>query len=825
MKIGGILMSKDIMTKNGFGGINMDFYKSIIERSPAGYSYHKIILDENNHPCDYEFIDVNIAFETITGLKRSDILGKNVSEVLPVIIKSEFNWIKFYGNTAINGESEEFEQFSEPLKRWYRVNVYSPEKYYFITYFTDITKEKSQTEELNSFFELNLDLLCVADNEGSFIKTNRSWEKTLGYSTADLKNRKFLDFVHPDDIADTLEAMRTLEDQMEVPNFINRYICKDGSYRWIEWRFHPNGKLIYAAARDITEQVNASREISFQASLLEQVHKGIIVVDFNNTIIFWNKFSEELYHWKSDEVIGKNIIDLLSPEEMKETVYENFKALNRDGHWEGEFNVKKKDGNLIPVHITNTYSKDVKGNNIGFIGVSRDITERKQAELELSVKSEALKSMNMALNAVMEALKESDLRFKIAVEGTETGIWDWDMIKDEVVFSIQWKTMLGYEDSEVENAFYGWKNLWHPDDVTSIEKALNDHLAGKTKKYEIIHRCRHKDGDWRWMVTRGTILKDSANKPYRWIGTNVDITELKKMERLLFSEKEQFKTTLLSVGDGVISTDVQGNVLIMNKISEELTGWTQEEAVGRSIEKVFPIINEFTRERCDNPARNVIDSGEILELASHTILISKDGFERPIEDSAAPIKNEQGDIIGAVLVFKDFTEKKKIQDEITYLSFHDYLTGLYNRRHYDEEIIRINTPQNYPITLVMTDMNNLKRINDTFGHVAGDRFLIIFSNVLKRNFRKCDMVARIGGDEFVILLPKTDSAETAIIINGINLEMASIFMDQIPMSAAFGWKTKSNNEVSFDSIFKQVEDMMYYQKEIFHANANFFSNR
>lgn len=102
-------MSKDKMAENGMRGVNMDFHKSIVESFPVGYAYHKIILDENNRPIDYEFIEVNIAFERLTGLKRSDILSKNISEVLPDIKKSEFNWIKFYGNIAINGGSEEFE--------------------------------------------------------------------------------------------------------------------------------------------------------------------------------------------------------------------------------------------------------------------------------------------------------------------------------------------------------------------------------------------------------------------------------------------------------------------------------------------------------------------------------------------------------------------------------------------------------------------------------------------------------------------------------------------------------------------------------------------
>jgi PAS domain S-box-containing protein len=145
---------------------------------------------------------------------------------------------------------------------------------------------------------------------------------------------------------------------------------------------------------------------------------------------------------------------------------------------------------------------------------------------------------------VEETLRESEKRFTLAINGTDAGLWDWDMVKDQVVYSDQWKWMLGYEVSEVEDTFSGWKNLWHPDDCTTIEKALDDYLAGKTKQYEIIHRLRHKDGDWRWILTRGDIVKDAQGKPVRWVGTNIDITERKRTEEALHQANK--KLNLLS---------------------------------------------------------------------------------------------------------------------------------------------------------------------------------------------------------------------------------------------------------------------------------------
>ncbi len=288
--------------------------------------------------------------------------------------------------------------------------------------------------------------------------------------------------------------------------------------------------------------------------------------------------------------------------------------------------------------------------------------------------------------------------------------------------------------------------------------------------------------------------------------------ELNTTNEALRKEKEQFKTTLLSVGDGIISTDAHGKVLILNPIAEQLTGWTQEEAVGRSIEEVFHIFNEFTRERCENPVQKVLENDDIIELANHTMLISKDGIERPIEDSAAPIKDEKGNITGVVLVFRDFTEKKKNQDEIKYLSFHDHLTGLYNRRFFEAEMERLDTQKNLPFTIIMGDVNGLKLINDSFGHSVGDELLNKTAKALKENFRADDIIARVGGDEYAILITKTDGSDAQKLINRTVESLKKEKVRDLDVSISFGWATKTDVLQTIDSLTKKAEDYMYNNK-------------
>jgi len=150
--------------------MNDNFYKQLIEKSQGGYAYHKIICDKDGLPCDYEFIEVNEAFGKLTGLDRSNIVGKKVTEILTDIGKDKFNWIQFYGDIAINGGIKELESFSESLNRWYRVTIYSPEKYYFITYFSDITKEMNQLSEVQRLAAISEEFLQMNDLKISYQK-------------------------------------------------------------------------------------------------------------------------------------------------------------------------------------------------------------------------------------------------------------------------------------------------------------------------------------------------------------------------------------------------------------------------------------------------------------------------------------------------------------------------------------------------------------------------------------------------------------------------------------------------------------------------------
>jgi len=221
--------------------------------------------------------------------------------------------------------------------------------------------------------------------------------------------------------------------------------------------------------------------------------------------------------------------------------------------------------------------------------------------------------------------------------------------------------IFGYEDIE---SFM--------DQDARIFYASEEEYERAGKLYEELKKGKTVGIDAKFKRKDGSIfyghLKMSAFDPSfpvnRAVATVSDITWRKEAEAKLAAERERLSVTLRSIGDGVICTDQAGNIVLMNRVAEELTGWSEREAIGKPLEEVFYIINEKTRERCENPVEKVLKTGGIVGLANHTVLVSRDGTERILADSGAPICGKDGEVIGVVLVFRDITERQRIAGEL-----------------------------------------------------------------------------------------------------------------------------------------------------------------
>lgn len=285
--------------------------------------------------------------------------------------------------------------------------------------------------------------------------------------------------------------------------------------------------------------------------------------------------------------------------------------------------------------------------------------------------------------------------------------------------------------------------------------------------------------------------------------------------RLLRAERERLRVMLASIGDGVIAADAEGRVTLMNGVAEALTGWKTEKAAGRPFAEVFRVFDEATGDAMKDPVALALATGKPVPPGSHT-LRGADGEARSISDSAAPVLDGEGRALGAVLVFRDVTDSRRRESEIEYLNYHDVLTGLYNRAFFDEESRRLDTERQLPISVIMGDVNGLKLTNDVFGHAEGDNLLKRIAVILKECCRNEDIVARVGGDEFCILLPSTPYDAASDICRRIYARCekvgGSLPGGSAKLSISLGCATKTEGKESIAGVMKAAEDAMYRRK-------------
>lgn len=247
-----------------------------------------------------------------------------------------------------------------------------------------------------------------------------------------------------------------------------------------------------------------------------------------------------------------------------------------------------------------------------------------------------------------------------------------------------------------------------------------------------------------------------------------DITERKQLEQALYKEKELAQITLHSIGDAVITTDAEGNIQYFNPVAETLTGWNKAQTFGVPLVQVFNLINETTREPVNNPVEQALQEGRIVGLAKHTLLVCRDGREIPIEDSAAPIHDSYGNLVGAVMVFHDVTQARTLTNQLSWQASHDPLTQLVNRREFErriEQALLSAQIQEDCHALCYLDLDQFKIVNDTCGHGAGDELLRQVTALLQAQVRKTDTLARLGGDEFGVLLEQCPLPQAIRIAN------------------------------------------------------------
>lgn len=458
--------------------------------------------------------------------------------------------------------------------------------------------------------------------------------------------------------------------------------------------------------------------------LAEAAFEGI-AVSRQGRLIDVNQQMADMLGYAPAEMIGREILNFVVPE-ARELVQTRLQT----GILEPvEHMLQRKDGSIFPVEVR-VRTALYRGEMVR-ISAIRDITERKRAE---------------------EALRAQERRFRALIEHSADAIALFDPEGIILYASLATQAIVGYAPAEVVGRPVF--EFIHPDWRDSLRDRLAESLRDPKRQISACAQALHQDGSLRYLEgTLTNLLDDPA------VGAIVvnyrDTTTRKRAEEALFEEKERAQVTLHSIGDAVITTDANAIIEYLNPVAEALTGWTMAEACGRPLSEVFQIVNEQNREPAPDPVARCLQQGKIVGLANHSILIGRHGQEYHIDDSAAPIRGRDGRVLGAVLVFHDITEHRRLTRQLEYDATHDALTGLINRVEFERRLERaLTSAQQYGSrhALCYLDLDQFKIVNDTAGHAAGDELLRQIHTILSGMFRERDTLARIGGDEFGLLL-------------------------------------------------------------------------
>ena len=374
-------------------------------------------------------------------------------------------------------------------------------------------------------------------------------------------------------------------------------------------------------------------------------------------------------------------------------------------------------------------------------------------DFELMTRLTALASIAIDRKHSEEALRYSEARYRGLFENVIEGVYRTDANGRLESANPALVSMLGFEHADDLLALRSSREFYvDPADRERVVAAL--HTDGMVRSAE--YQLRRRDGQIITVVENARVLRNTEGAITGYEGTLADISKRKAVELQLSAEKEKAQVTLQSIGDAVLTVDADGRVEYLNPVAEALTGWTTAEVQGRPVSEVFRIVNEATRQPIDSPILRCLREGRTVELVEPTLLINRRLQEISIQDSAAPIHDRAGSLIGAVMVFHDVSQERRLQRALAYQATHDQLTGLMNRREFEHRLAdamqAARQDANLSHVLMYLDLDQFKVVNDTCGHEAGDRLLKQVTSIVQTRIRTTDTLARLGGDEFGVLL-------------------------------------------------------------------------
>jgi PAS domain S-box/diguanylate cyclase (GGDEF) domain len=749
----------------------------------------------------------------------------------------------------------------------------------FLVCLTVSLHAESELPDFSRIFDTHGSIMLMIDPvSGDILYANNAAVSFYGYSKEQLLSMKMREINTLSSVKTEVEMQKAIKEEQN--HFFFKHKLANGEMRDVEVFSYPNKygnkEVLVSVIQDITAKTKLQQKIKLMTIILSS-SAGFIILFFiflfrnykrlkdqkkkienfyelrktffdadenqvylkdeNLNYIFVNKMFEQFYQIKEENVIGLHDFqigeDAFAAKRRKTdlAVLEKQKMIVDEVEWKGKFYKTTK----FPVKLQNgkfgvgAYVNDVTKDHLR-VKQQQQILRRNF--IVVDVLSRSFNSRNEQLDYVLqEALKLTESHFGFIYlydeETQEFTISTWFLNNAK-------ETGLKENPSRYSLAKAG---VW--------AEAIRQRKAIIINDYEKDHFTKKGLPEGHFQIKRFLavpIIIDKkiiavagfANKELEYDDRDIyEITVLMSgiwnaierrdvLDKLVYERNKYFQT-LLSIGDGVMIVDRMGTIEMLNHVAEKLTGWNIKEAKGKHYSEVFVLTNESSASPIVDPIEGVFRTDKVQELENHVILTARDGSKYDLEDSASPIKDDADNTLGVVLVFRNVTEKKEQRRKIEYLSYHDSLTGLYNRHYFETEMKRLDTLDTLPISIIMGDVNGLKLTNDIFGHTCGDLLLVKVGDVLRRVCRNEDVVARWGGDEFVLLLPSTEYSVAEQLITQIKTEFAKEKVKSLKGSISMGCAVKCMEQEDLTQTLENAEVEMYSAKTLeqdaFRSNA------
>ncbi|MBD1894363.1 PAS domain S-box protein [Coleofasciculus sp. FACHB-129] len=500
-------------------------YRTLFESIDQGFCICEVLFDEKEEPIDYRYLEVNAAFERLTGLEQAS--GKTMRELVP---NHEDYWFEIYGSLVRNREPVRFEQQASAMNRWFNVNAFcigAPQSHQFAALFTNITEikrieaERQKVEqERDRFLALGSDLQVIMSSHGYFHWVSPAFERILGWTPDEMTSRPWTDFLHPDDIVASVGESVSVLSGSETLAFENRYRHKEGDYRWLLWRAQPHleERVLYATAVDITEHKQA--EVALRQSeehyrrLFESIDEGFCTVE-----VLFDADGKPVDHriLQANPAFERQS-GIANPE--GKTASELAPGLKQ--YWNDLYAQVIHTGESIRTEVrSDALSRwfDVLISRVGDAAMHQvaivftDISERKQAEA---------------------TIRQREAQFRQLADAMPQQVWITDAGGKTQYVNQQWTTYTGLTLEQTQDIYYALQVI-HPDDFEMTSEMWRTALATEIP-YQVEFRLKHwATQTYRWFLSRAIPIRDEQGQIVQWFGTSTDIEEFRRAQ----AEREQ----------------------------------------------------------------------------------------------------------------------------------------------------------------------------------------------------------------------------------------------------------------------------------------------